>query len=63
MNHENLALIIEQYVTRFDEMNDRDGGDEGYKWRAETCFKRYWDIDAEDFSEMFSEAISPRYNF
>lgn len=30
MNHDNLALIIEQYANRFDVMNDRDGGDEGY---------------------------------
>lgn len=62
MNHENLTKIIEQYVSRFDELNARDGGDEGYKWRAETCFKRHWDIDAEDFPEMFKLAMSETSN-
>lgn len=62
MNHENLKLIIEQYVSRFDELNARDGGDEGYKWRAETCFKRHWDIEAKDFPEMFRLAMSETSN-
>lgn len=62
VNHENLTKIIEQYVSRFDELNARDGGDEGYKWRAETCFKRHWDIDAEDFPEMFRLAMSETSN-
>lgn len=62
MNHENLTRIVEQYVSRFDELNSRDGGDEGYKWRAETCFKRHWDIDAADFPEMFKLTLSETSN-
>lgn len=57
MNHKNLDLILEQYVSRFEELNARDGDDEGYKWRAETCFKANWDINTDDFSEMYQAAM------
>ncbi len=62
MNHKNLDLILEQYVSRFDELNDREGDDEGYKWRAESCFKANWDINTDDFPEMFQVAMKDTSN-
>lgn len=36
--------------------------DEEYKWVAVKHFQDNWDIDAEDFSAMFTEATSEHYN-
>ena len=62
MNRRNLDIIINEYVRRFDVLNEIDGNDEGYKWRAETCFKQYWDIDAEAFPAMFKQAMKETSN-
>ena len=62
MNKRNLDIIINEYVRRFDVLNEIAGNDEGYKWRAETCFKQYWDIDAEDFPAMFKQATKETSN-
>ena len=53
MNKTHLHNILTQYIERYDELNDISGHDEGYKWRAESCFKANWDIDAADFQAMF----------
>ncbi|NCD04072.1 MAG: hypothetical protein EOM00_13990 [Clostridia bacterium] len=62
MNHKNLDEILQQYIDRFDELNARDGNDEGYKWRAESWFKSQWDIDAIDFPKMFISAMKETSN-
>lgn len=62
MNATNLQLILDQYINQFDYLNDVDGHDEGYKWRAESCFVAHWDIDAEDFPAMFKAAMSETSN-
>ena len=62
MNTHNLNLIFEQYISRFAELNDVDGNDEGYKWRAESCFVEHWDIDAEDFVSMFKASTKEMSN-
>lgn len=62
MNKHNLNLIFEQYISRFAELNDLDGNDEGYKWRAESCFVEHWDIDAEDFVSMFKASTKEMSN-
>ena len=62
MNKENLKLILGQYASRFSELNDVNGHDEGYKWRAESCFMEHWDIDAEDFVSMFKAAMREMSN-
>ena len=36
--------------------------DEEYKWKAVTHFQQHWDIDAENFSAMFTEATSKHTN-
>jgi len=62
MNKHNLDLILDQYASRFSELNDVKGNDEGYKWRAESCFVEHWDIDAEDFVSMFKAAMRDMSN-
>lgn len=62
MNRENLNAVLEAYVERFDKLNDINGNDEGYKWRATTWFKKHWDIDAEDFVTMFKLAMKNTAN-
>lgn len=57
MNKENLSSVFEQYINRFDELNALDANDEGYKWRVESHFVKYWDIDADDFASMFKTAM------
>lgn len=57
MNKENLSSVFEQYINRFDELNALDSNDEGYKWRVESHFVKYWDIDADDFASMFKIAM------
>ena len=37
-------------------------GDEIYKWKAVKCFQDNWDIDAEDFAEMFWAATGKTEN-
>ena len=62
MNCANLKIVFDQYVEQFDYLNEKDGHDEGYKWRAESCFVEHWDIDAEDFPSMFKAAMHETSN-
>lgn len=62
MDRRNLSNVLEQYILRFDELNEKSGNDEGYKWRAESRFKKYWDIDASDFAEMFINSMQETSN-
>ena len=62
MNKTHLHNILTQYIERYDELNEIDGHDEGYKWRAESCFKANWDIDATDFQAMFKSAFKEMSN-
>ena len=62
MNTANLKIVFDQYIEQFDYLNDKGGHDEGYKWRAESCFVEHWDIDAEDFPAMFKAAMHETSN-
>ena len=62
MNEKNLKLIFNQYIDRFDELNDPNGSNEGYKWTAESCFVANWNIDAVDFPAMFKAAMKETSN-
>lgn len=62
MNKHNLNLIFEQYISRFAELNDVNNYDEGYKWRAESCFLEHWNIEAEDFPAMFKASTKEMSN-
>ncbi|MGM9973634.1 MAG: hypothetical protein ACI33K_06310 [Clostridiaceae bacterium] len=55
MNEKKLELILSNYKDSFKEMNS-EPNNEYYKWYAIEHFKKHWDIEAEDFSEMFREA-------
>ena len=62
MNKEHLQLIFDQYISRFDELDDPNGNNEGYKWRAVSCFMENWDIDADDFASMFKSSMKDTSN-
>ena len=36
--------------------------DEEYKWKAVQYFQSHWDIDSEDFEQMFRESTSKHIN-
>ena len=57
MNNEHLQLIFDQYISRFDELDDPNGNNEGYKWRAVSCFLENWDIEADDFASIFKSSM------
>lgn len=50
-----LLKYKESFPTRFKE-------DEGYKWQAVAWFQKYWNLDAEDFGEMFKIATEKTFN-
>ncbi len=58
INLEKLKPILTGYKTYFPEHWD----DEKYKWEAVGHFQKYWNIEAEDFSEMFRKATEKTYN-
>ena len=50
-----LIKYKKSFPTRFKE-------DEGYKWQAVAWFQKYWNLDAEDFGEMFKIATEKTFN-
>lgn len=62
MNKTHLYNILNQYVERYDELNKPEGNNEGYKWKAEACFKENWNIDVDDFQLMFKNAFKEMSN-
>ena len=58
INIDKLNGLLELYKTAF----PIHWPDEKYKWEAVQFFRDHWDIDAEDFSEMFKLATSKTYN-
>lgn len=62
MNKIHLHNILTQYIEKYDELNDKGGHNEGYKWFAASWFKSHWDIDAEDFQAMFKLAFKEMSN-
>ena len=60
MNNEHLNKLVGQYLNNFSLINDEN--QEYYKWEAVKHFQDHWDIDAENFSEMFKEAVSKTSN-
>ena len=53
-----LRPILAGYKTHF----LRHWDDEKYKWEAVKYFQDHWDIEAEDFGEMFKSATDRTYN-
>ena len=57
MNTERLNKLIEIYIDKF-EMINNEIHDENMKWKAVYHFKKNFDINAENFYEMFKYAMS-----
>ena len=51
-----LRYVLEETVKRFDYMNNGPGHDESFKFTAIATFQREWDLEAEDFLDMFQRA-------
>lgn len=64
MEYKELEKILTEYIRRFDEFDDKNTRNEGYKWRAIAHFQRNWNIDAEQdsFLQMFKEATKWQIN-
>ena len=56
MNIENLRGVIQAYLDNFNMINNEEHR-EYYKWEAFKCFKDNWDIEAENFEDMFKSAM------
>lgn len=57
-NQEKLAAIIAAYKEYFPE----HWKNEIYKWEAIQHFQKYWNVNAENFLEMFMEATDKTFN-
>ncbi|MBQ2405476.1 MAG: hypothetical protein II312_02175 [Lachnospiraceae bacterium] len=57
MNVKNLKDVVQAYFDKFELINNEDNR-EYYKWEAFKCFRDYWDIEAEDFADMFKKSMS-----
>lgn len=57
---EKIKELIQYYIIFLQE--DPSNEDEVYKWKAIEHFQQYWDIDTDDFYEMFKEAFRKRGN-
>jgi len=57
-NQEKLAAVIAAYKEYFPE----HWKDEMYKWEAIQHFQKHWDVNAENFLEMFMEATDKTFN-
>ena len=42
-------------------LNDAEH-DEIYKWNAVNHFQKYWDLDTDEFGEMFKQAMEKSFN-
>lgn len=55
---ERLKPVLEGYKAYFSSHWD----DEKYKWEAIKHFQDHWDIDAENFGDMFKQATDKTFN-
>ena len=58
INLEKLAPILKAYKADF----QNNWKDEVYKWKAVKWFQDNWDINAENFGDMFNYATEKHYN-
>jgi hypothetical protein len=58
MNRYKLKQYIDYYKQNFDTINQ----EEIYKWKAVKCFQDNWNIDAENFYDMFLASIKLTQN-
>ena len=60
INNEKFQTILFWYKKSF--RKHWEVNDEGYKWRAVKCFQDNWNIDADDFADMFERATEKADN-
>ncbi|OON85764.1 restriction endonuclease [Oribacterium sp. C9] len=58
INHEKLKDSLVKYKASF----EKRWPDERYKWRAVKWFQEHWDINADNFYEMFTVATDKTFN-
>ena len=58
IDYDKLKSVLDGYKTYF----PSHWNDESYKWEAVKHFQDYWNIEAEDFAEMFKQATAKTYN-
>lgn len=61
MNRDNLQKLIDNYVEKYEMLNDAEHN-EIYKWTAVNHFQRHWDLEADGFGEMFKLAMGKSSN-
>lgn len=61
MNITNLTSVIKAYIDNYDYVNN-NVHKEYYKWEAFKHFADHWDIEAENFAEMFKESMNKTSN-
>lgn len=61
MNRDLLQKLLESYIDKYEQMNDAEHH-ELYKWDAVSHFQKYWDVDADDFGNMFKKALANAEN-
>lgn len=61
IDYEKLKPILEGYKEYFPVNFDGDNN-EKYKWEAVKCFQDHWDIEAENFGDMFKQATDKTFN-
>ena len=61
MNRNNLDKLFHNYIESYNVLTDAEH-DEFYKWRAVNHFQRHWDLEADDFGEMFKQAMGQSFN-
>jgi len=54
-----IREIIVKYKADFERVNQ----EERYKWEAVGCYKRNWNIEVENFAEMYAKAFKEADNF
>ena len=54
--------MLAKLLTKYREELPSYWKDEKYKWEAVKYFQENWNVDAEDFSAMFTEATNKHYN-
>ena len=56
-----LQQLFDSYTEKFETFNNAEHR-ETYKWAAVSHFQKYWDVDAEQFGEMFKVAFEDSGN-
>ena len=56
MDRENFNAVISHYIDKFDYTNNEEQA-EWFKWEAISCFQKNWNLEAKEFSEMYSKAV------